>query len=87
MRRKVNEVVQAFLEDRVAAGYFSEPRLALTVYLELRRELSVGSFSIADLDKSLAVLTRAGGPLVRSKLDTQLRYHEPLAKKKPKSDI
>ncbi|SEL53457.1 hypothetical protein [Parapedobacter koreensis] len=78
VRRKVNDAVHAFLEEKIGAGYFAKPRLALTVYLELKDELTADSLSAADLEKSLAVLTRTGGPLMRSKIDTQLHYHKNL---------
>jgi len=74
IRRRANPLVQAYLEDKVAMGYFAKPRLALPIYLELRSKLPAGSFSAADLEKCLAVLARRGGPLVRSKIDTQLHY-------------
>lgn len=77
IRRKVNPVVQDFLGEKVALGYFAEPRLALPLYLEMQRVLPDGSFSAADLEKGLAVLMRKGGPLKKVKIDSQLHYYEP----------
>ncbi|WP_257658749.1 hypothetical protein [Parapedobacter lycopersici] len=74
VRRKANPVVQEFLETTVASSYFAEPRLALPLYLEMKRVLADGSFSTADLEKGLAVLIRNGGPLKKVKIDTQLHY-------------
>lgn len=76
VRHKLNDKVLEFLNGKVTAGYFLKPRLALPLYLEMRKALPPGSFSAVDLERGLAQLLRSGGPLMRTRIDTQYHYHD-----------
>ena len=76
VRHKVNEEVLNYLNGKVAAGYFKRPRVALSLYREMKEALPPGSFSIADLERGLARLLRSSGPLMRTPIDMQYHYHE-----------
>src|SRR5699024_1940974 len=75
LRHKLKDEVLKFLDGKVATGYFLKPRLALPLYLKMKRTLPPGSFSIEDLERGLARLLRRGGPLMRTRIDTQYHYH------------
>lgn len=76
VRHKLNDEVLNFLNGKVTGGYFLKPRLALPLYLEMKKALPPGSFSIVDLERGLARLLRSGGPLMRTRIDTQYHYHD-----------
>ena len=75
MRYKLNDAVLEFLDGKVTSGYFRKPRLALPLYLAMKKALPRDSFSVADLERGLARLLRKGGPLMRTTIDTQYHYH------------
>lgn len=75
LRYKLNDAVLEFLDGKVTSGYFRKPRLALPLYLAMKKALPPDSFSVADLERGLARLLRKGGPLMRTTIDTQYHYH------------
>jgi|GEM_PF-458374 len=75
-RHKINTAVLAFLEKKVASGYFRKPRLALPLYIELKEVLAAGSFTAMDLERAIAKLLRNNGTLMCSSIDTRDHYYD-----------
>ncbi|SFC84091.1 Ribosomal protein S18 acetylase RimI [Parapedobacter composti] len=75
-RYKIKSEVLSFLKAKVSAGYFSKPRLALPLYLEMKRTLEPRSFAAMDLERALAKLLRGKGVLMCDSFDSQEHYVE-----------
>ena len=69
-------MVLEFLEKKVASGYFRKPRLALPLFLEMKRTLPPGSFTAMELERALAKLLRNNEKLTCSPIDIQNHYHD-----------
>lgn len=75
-RYNIKSDVLSFLKAKVSTGYFSKPRLALPLYLEMKQTLAPGSFSAMDVERALAKLMRGRGELMCDYIDTQEHYFE-----------